>query len=154
MGVPRRIAVTFGAFGLTAALVAAAGPGSGASGLIAAWPAASGRVGTSGPTGSALADVTVRPDVQHVGHARANPPTTADCEKEYKVACYEPAQIQQAYNLPPLYASGVTGKGATIVIVDSFGSPTIRYDLNVFDRTFHLPAPPSFRIIHPFLAGR
>jgi subtilase family serine protease len=85
----------------------------------------------------------------HIGRVQAGPPTTADCEKAYKVACYEPAQIQQAYDLPGLYASGVTGRGATIVIVDSFGSPTIRNDLSVFDRTFGLPAPPSFKIIQP-----
>ena len=35
--------------------------------------------------------------------------------KAYKVACYQPAQIRQAYDLPSLYASGVTGRGATIV---------------------------------------
>jgi subtilase family serine protease len=93
--------------------------------------------------------VAVQPGVQHAGRVQASPPTTADCEKAYKVACYEPAQIQQAYNLPAVYASGVTGKGATIVIVDSFGSPTIKNDLGVFDRTFGLPAPPSFRVIQP-----
>ena len=38
------------------------------------------------------------------------------------------------------------------MIVDSFGSPTIRHDLGVFDRQFKLPAPPSLLIIHP--AGR
>ena len=43
----------------------------------------------------------------------------------------------------------MTGKGATIVIVDSFGSPTIRSDLATFDQTFGLPAPPSFKIIQP-----
>ena len=41
-----------------------------------------------------------------------------------------------------MYARGITGKGATIVIVDSFGSPTIKIDLGVFDRPFGLPAPP------------
>jgi subtilase family serine protease len=51
--------------------------------------------------------------------------------------------------LPAVYANGVTGKGATIVIVDSFGSPTISHDLSVFDKTFHLPAPPSFKVIQP-----
>jgi subtilase family serine protease len=88
----------------------------------------------------------------HIGRAQSSAPTTADCEKSYKVACYEPAQIRQAYHLPALYASGVTGKGATIVIVDSYGSPTISSDLSVFDHTFGLPAPPSFKIIRP--AGR
>jgi subtilase family serine protease len=80
---------------------------------------------------------------------KASPPTTADCEKAYKVACYQPAQIQQAYDLPPLYASGVTGRGTTIVIVDSFGSPTIRNDLKVFDKTFGLPDPPKLTVIQP-----
>jgi hypothetical protein len=42
-------------------------------------------------------------------------PTTVDCEKAYKVACDQPAQIQQAYDLPSLYASGVTGRGTTII---------------------------------------
>jgi subtilase family serine protease len=101
---------------------------------------------------SALAGVIVRPDVIHVGGVRAGPLTTADCEKAYQVACYGPAQIRQAYDLPALYASGVTGRGATIVIVDSYGSPTIRHDLAVFDKAYGLPAPPQFRIIQP--AGR
>ncbi len=35
------------------------------------------------------------------------------------------------------------------MIVDSFGSPTIQNDLGVFDQTFGLPAPPSFKIITP-----
>jgi subtilase family serine protease len=87
--------------------------------------------------------------VQRVGRAQTNPPTTADCEKAYKVACYQPTQIRQAYDLPSLYARGVTGRGRTIVIVDSFGSPTIRNDLKVFDRAFRLPAPPKFTIIQP-----
>jgi subtilase family serine protease len=93
--------------------------------------------------------VIVSPGVQHIGHAARQPPTTADCEASYQVACYEPAQIQQAYNLPPLYARGITGQGTTIVIVDSFGSPTIVNDLITFDQQFDLPAPPSFTIIHP-----
>ncbi len=131
------------ACGLSAAAVTTAGPAHSAS--VAETPAGS-------PDASALAGVTVQPGVIHVGRAQASPPTTAGCEKSYKVACYEPAQIRRAYSLPQLYATGVTGRGTTIVVVDSFGSPTIRHDLTVFDRTFGLPAPPSFRIIRP--AGR
>lgn len=33
-----------------------------------------------------------------------------------------------------MYQEGITGKGRTIVIVDSFGSPTIQHDLEVFDK--------------------
>jgi subtilase family serine protease len=103
----------------------------------------------AGPPAGGLASVIVQPGVIHVGRARQRPPTTSDCEQAYKVACFTPAQIRQAYHLPPLYARGVTGKGTTIVIVDSFGSPTIRNDLSVFDKAFGLPAPPRFQIIHP-----
>jgi subtilase family serine protease len=60
-----------------------------------------------------------------------------------------PAQIRAAYDLAPLYKKGITGKGQTIVIVDSFGSPTIAADLAHFDRQFRLPAPPSIRVIQP-----
>ncbi len=145
MRMPRLLAVAVSLCGLAAAVAAAApGPGDGSS--VAARPAAAGPAASSV---SALAGVAVQPGVQHAGRVQASPPTTADCEKAYKVACFEPAQIQQAYDLPAVYASGVTGRGTTIVIVDSFGSPTIRNDLSVFDRTFGLPAPPSFRVIQP-----
>ena len=50
--------------------------------------------------------------------------------------CFSPQAIQSAYNLGPLYAAGLNGKGMTIAIVDSFGSDTIAHDLHVFDQTF------------------
>ena len=53
------------------------------------------------------------------------------------------------HDLPPLTAKGITGSGQTIVVVDSFGSPTIASDLAHFDSYFKLPAPPSFRVIQP-----
>ena len=98
--------------------------------------------------------VRISPGVTHFppeGPAGTNsgPPTTAQCEAQYQVACYEPFQLQDAYNLAPLFAKGVDGKGETIVIVDSYGSPTIESDLNVFDKAFGLPAPPSFTVIQP-----
>jgi subtilase family serine protease len=123
--------------------------------LTAALGGLAGLSGPAAPAGPApgaaalSAAATVRPGVLHAARSSKQPPTTADCEASYQVACYEPMQIQQAYNLPVLYAKGVTGKGATIVIVDSFGSPTIQDDLNTFDQTFGLPAPPSFKIIQP-----
>jgi subtilase family serine protease len=62
---------------------------------------------------------------------------------------YTPAQIRAAYFLNPLLRRGIDGTGQSIVIVDSFGSPTIRHDLKVFDRQFRLPPPRSLLIIHP-----
>jgi subtilase family serine protease len=64
---------------------------------------------------------------------------------------YTPAQLRTAYSVKPLLRRGIDGKGTSIVIVDSFGSPTIRRDLAVFDREFALRVP-SLMIIHP--AGR
>jgi subtilase family serine protease len=82
------------------------------------------------------------------GHFGA-PPTTAQCESAIGIACYNPAQFEQAYDLNPLYHAGLNGSGKTIVLVDSFGSPTIQNDLAQFDKDNNLPAPPSFKIIAP-----
>jgi subtilase family serine protease len=80
---------------------------------------------------------------------RTSAPTIAECEAEFEIACYTPGQIEKAYNLPELYAQGDEGQGQTIVIVDSFGSPTAEKDLTKFDKIFKLPAPPSFQVIQP-----
>ena len=82
-------------------------------------------------------------------HAFLTPPTTADCEAQLGIACYAPFQFQKAYNLGPLYKKGFTGKGETIVIVDSYGFSGIGQELSAFDRAFHLPAPPHFVILQP-----
>jgi subtilase family serine protease len=89
-------------------------------------------------------------NVPHVLVERAGAvPTTADCQRAFGISCYAPFQLQKAYDLQPLYAAGLDGRGKTIVIVDSFGSPTIEQDLARFDADFNLPAPPSFRTIAP-----
>jgi subtilase family serine protease len=54
-----------------------------------------------------------------------------------------------AYDTGPLLSRGITGKGQTIAIMIDSGSPTIRHDLAAYDKAWHLPAPPSFRIITP-----
>ncbi len=84
--------------------------------------------------------------------AKQGPSDTQQCQQAFHIECYNPAQIQQAYNLPALYSRGITGTGATIVIVDPYGSPTIVSDLRTFDSTESIPDPPSLRIIRP--AGR
>jgi subtilase family serine protease len=84
-----------------------------------------------------------------IGHVFAQPPTTADCQAKFHISCYSPNQYQKAYDMLPLYDQGLTGKGKTILIVDSFGSPTIHGDLKVFDQQFDLPDPPSLNVIQP-----
>jgi subtilase family serine protease len=94
--------------------------------------------------------MTIRPGAIHaLAGALATPPTTAFCERQFRIACYQPAQLQEAYNLPRLYRKGITGRGQTIIIVDSFGSPTVQRDLRRFDRAAGLPAPPSLKVIQP-----
>ncbi|HTX63255.1 MAG TPA: S53 family peptidase, partial [Acidimicrobiales bacterium] len=77
--------------------------------------------------------------------------TEAQClaTPSIRLACYDPAQIETAYGERSLFASGVDGRGQTIAVVDSFGSPTIHRDLAAFDAQFHLPTPPSLRIVQP-----
>ena len=53
--------------------------------------------------------------------------------------CYSPEQIRTAYSITPLLQRGITGAGHTIIIVDAYQSPTIRQDLQIFDRVFGLP---------------
>jgi subtilase family serine protease len=52
---------------------------------------------------------------------------------------YDAANLQQAYGLKPLYASGLDGSGQTIMIVDAFGSNTIVADANKFSALNKLP---------------
>ena len=54
------------------------------------------------------------------------------------IRCFTPQSMTAGYNFGPLYASGLTGKGKTIAIIDSFGSPSIADDLHVFDTAFGL----------------
>ena len=115
----------------------------------AAVPAATAATKPDATAGASTPKIIVTPGALHLTKVFSSAPTTAECEADYQVACYSPEQLRDAYNLAPVYASGITGKGETIVIVDSYGSPTIRNDLTVFDQTFGLNAPPSFKVVTP-----
>jgi subtilase family serine protease len=65
------------------------------------------------------------------------PPSESDCEAVART-CFTPQAIQSAYNVGPLYAEGLDGRGMTIGIVDSWGSDTMAHDLHVFDQAFGL----------------
>jgi subtilase family serine protease len=55
------------------------------------------------------------------------------------VNVYSPYQMRVAYGVESLYKKGMTGKGQTVVIINSFGSPTLQKDLDVFSDKFNLP---------------
>ena len=88
--------------------------------------------------------------------AGTTPPTEAQCAA-VAITCFTPQAIQSAYDIGPLYASGITGKGVTIAIIDSYGSDTMAHDLHVYDQAFGLqpmcgeegvtckPGMPTFR---------
>jgi len=77
------------------------------------------------------------------------PPDSAYCRSRLQRACYQPAQLRRAYDVGPLLAHGLDGRGTTIAIVDSFGSPTLAQDLHHFDQVFGIPDPQELKVIHP-----
>jgi len=120
----------------------------------AAATAAIAALGLSGAAVAPAAVAAVAPVPFATGHIvaaghMAQPPTTAECEADFGIACYQPFQLQRAYDLAPLFSRGIEGQGETIVIVDAFGSPSIASDLQTFDSQEGLPNPPSFRVITP-----
>ncbi len=139
-----RWAVPLGSLAVAAAVVAATAPGSAgaasASGTARAAPA----VGTT----SSVA-------LPHGGKASRTatgqrPLGDRSCELAYGATeCFNPRDIRRVYGLSPLLRAGDTGRGQTIVIVDAFGSPTVRSDLATFDAAYRLAAPPSLRIESP-----
>jgi subtilase family serine protease len=85
-----------------------------------------------------VAGPAVLPLAQTYRYLGSQPPMPADCAAA-GFRCFGPQAIQNTYDLPALYALGDAGKGQTIAIIDSFGSDTIRTDLNVFSTEFKLP---------------
>src|SRR5262249_27349746 len=71
----------------------------------------------------------------------AGPPACKRPEPDNGVStqlhCMTPAEMRLAYGITDDYQ----GEGQTIVLVDSFGSPTAADDLNFFAKTFGMPTP-------------
>ena len=96
--------------------------------------------------------VSAKPHVLIKGLAKAGtqPPTDEECISDiFGFPCYSPQMIRTAYGLNGLIDSGLVGAGQTIVIIDSYGSPTLAADLSVFDAGYGLPDPPSLTVLSP-----
>jgi subtilase family serine protease len=65
------------------------------------------------------------------------PPTEAQCYAINR-RCFTPSSMANSYNYASILLAGNEGQGKTIAVIDSFGSDTIRSDLNVFDTAFGL----------------
>ncbi len=145
--------LAFGARGLAAGALGVAVFATAAAGLALSGGPAQAGPGRPGPAQRTQAEVVIKPGTARLRReTRQGPSDTLQCQRAFHISCYNPAQVQQAYNLPALYARGITGQGATIVVVDPYGSPTITADLRTFDRTEGIPDPPALQIIRP--AGR
>ena len=72
------------------------------------------------------------------------PFTPSQCVAKFGLACYSPQDLRTGYDFP----SSATGAGETIVIIDAYGSPTIRQDLATYDQEFNLP-PANLNIYYP-----
>jgi subtilase family serine protease len=70
-------------------------------------------------------------------------------EGEQPPTNYGPQDIRTAYGLNSLINAGYKGAGETIVLIESFASPTIAADLHQFDKDFGLPDPPSLKVLAP-----
>ncbi|MFL5911299.1 MAG: S8 family serine peptidase [Gaiellaceae bacterium] len=103
-----------------------------------------------------LAATTGRAAYQAPDTAGASTATTYACTSPAPVHryawyhCYTPQDITAAYGVNTLQSQGVLGQGQTIVLVDSYGSPTAASDLQFFHDTFYPSLPnPSFEEIYP-----
>jgi subtilase family serine protease len=124
---------------LTARAVVPVAAVGGLAGLSLAAPA----VTAAAPAAAHLTSVKVVPAIGHPVLAKAltAPIPTTQCQAQLGISCYSPVQYRVAYDLNPLYHAGITGAGRTIVIVDSFGSPSIANDIHVFDQQWGFPDP-------------
>ncbi len=134
--------------------VGAAGMVLAAGGLVVAGTAGvagavvTGAGAAAAPAHAASGGLVVHPGVRELGFvASTQPPSELYCTANYGILCYGAPQIETAYNEQPLFREGLTGRGETIVIVDSLGAPAIRQDLAVFDRSYGLAPPPRFSIL-------
>ena len=89
--------------------------------------------------------------VRLLAPSQGGPPPYAysQCLEIFSIPCYTPQLIRNSYEVTALLNAGYTGAGQTIIIVDSFGSPTIAQDLKTFDAGLGLPDPPSFTVLAP-----
>src|SRR5579884_2584408 len=72
----------------------------------------------------------VRSTLMDLGRVSVNnaPPSDEQCRDKDGTPCYSPLEMRNAYGITSLINKGITGEGQTIVIIDSFGSPTIAKD--------------------------
>jgi subtilase family serine protease len=128
--------------------------------IAASATAAALGVGTATPAGaSGITPHRMRVDPQisrHAFHPEAAGPDAVrfSCQSRPMDGsagprCYQPSQIQNAYDVTPLLDKGQNGAGRTIVVIDAYGSPTMSADLAQFNQVMGLPDS-QLQIVAPF----
>jgi subtilase family serine protease len=72
--------------------------------------------------------------------------TAAQPNQTAPIESYSPTALQPVYGASTLYDEGYNGSGYTAGILDFFGDPYITQQLEYFDQTNGLAAPPSFEV--------
>ncbi len=115
-------------------------------GLAAGAPALAGTT-TPVSTGTSLS-ARAPESAFHAAGAAAGAADPASCTRpapdgrvSTTIHCYTPDQIRAFYGLAPLTPATTDGAGQTIVLVDSYGSPTAANDVAFFAKTFNGPTP-------------
>ena len=75
-------------------------------------------------------------------------PTSTATVDPSAVFAYTPQQFRAIYGIDKTLARGDTGAGQTVVIIVSYGSPTLQQDVAAFDQQYGLP-PVSLRVLAP-----
>ncbi|MEM4069148.1 MAG: protease pro-enzyme activation domain-containing protein, partial [Thermoplasmatales archaeon] len=65
----------------------------------------------------------------------------------YSISAFPATYLQNVYNETGLLSTGSMGQNATIGILDFYGNPYIKGELQYYDQLMGLPAPPSFNIV-------
>ncbi|HEY7049496.1 MAG TPA: S53 family peptidase [Jatrophihabitantaceae bacterium] len=85
------------------------------------------------------------PADQALGQVACQRPAPSQNSVSTMLHCPTPQQMREAYGVDQVPEQG---EGQTIVLVDSFGSPTAAQDLDFFAQTFGLPRP-DFEQVFP-----
>jgi len=101
------------------------------------------------PSGNSVGDLSgyAQPNVELVQSGAVSPNGGPG-----QPAGFSPGQISQAYGFNQIAFNNGTvqgnGAGQTIAIIDAYNQPNIGSDLQTFDSTYGLAAPPSFRVVN------
>jgi subtilase family serine protease len=118
---------------------------------LAALLAACSPTGVGGDSGS-TSIATSTTGTASASHPFCVTPSTAralrSLQSKRDFGSLTPQDFQHAYGVTPLLNAGDTGKGQTVVVIESYGSPTVQDDINTFDQQYNLP-PITLQILSP-----